>query len=79
MFSKFFFDPKFSKNLYFWLFLARNSINLVSLKRSKDIGMYAVAQIDLKIILLNWVKKVSKFLPQKFKKSNRFKIVQNVS
>ena len=37
--KKFFFDPKFSKNLYSWSFLVKNSINLVSLQSSIGVGM----------------------------------------
>ena len=40
--GKFFFDPKFSENLNFCHFGSKNSINLVSLQRSIDVGMRAI-------------------------------------
>ena len=66
--KKIFFDPKFSKNLYFWPFLVKNSINLVSLQCSIGVGMHVMAQNDHNTILLKWVKKISKFLPPKIQK-----------
>ena len=67
--KKNFFDPKFSKNLYFWPFLVKNSINLVSLQSSIGVGMRAIAQNDRNTILLKWVKKNQNFALKKFKNS----------
>ena len=68
--ENFFFDPKFSKNLYFSLFLVKNSVNLVSLKGSIDVGMHVIAQNDHSTILLKWANFFfSKIFLQKFKKS----------
>ena len=70
--KKNFFDPKISKNLYFWPFLVKNSITLVSLQSSIGVGMRAIAQNDRKTIHLKWVKK--KFLnpPPPPNSKNRF-------
>ena len=70
--KKFFFDPKFSKNLYFWPFLVKNSINLVSLQSSIGVGMRAIAQNDRNTILLKWVKKNFKISPPKKSKIRFF-------
>ena len=63
--TKKFFDPKFSKNLYFWPFLVKKSINLVSLQSSIDVGMHVIAQNDHNTILFKWAKKIPKLLSPK--------------
>ena len=62
------FPKKFSEKFYFWPFLVKNSINLVSLQSSIDVGMHTIAQNDRNKILLKWVNFFQNFSPQKFKK-----------
>ena len=45
-------DPKFSKNLYVRSVLVKNSINIVSLQSSIELGMRAIAQNDHNTTLL---------------------------
>ena len=59
-----FFDQKHSKTLNFWPFLFKNSIYLVSLQSSIDIGTCAIAQNDRNTILMKWAKKIKYFTPK---------------
>ena len=71
-FEKNFFGPTIFKKPLFLAILVENSINLVSLHSSIDVGMHVVAQNYHNTILLKGGEKNSKFLTPKIQKINFF-------
>ena len=69
VYEKKIFDPKFSKNLFFWLFFVKNSINPVNLQSSIDVGQCEIVQNDCNTIIMKWVKIFLNFSPQKNQKN----------
>ena len=74
IFEKYFFRPKIFENP---IFLAKSSINLVSLQSSMGVGMRAIAQNDRNTTLLKWATQFFKISPPPQKSKNRFFRLEN--